>query len=230
MQEAYKKEIDQKMDKTVEVVGSEFRAVRTGKANAHLLDTVKVEAYGTSMPLNQVATVNAPEPRLLVVQAFDKGTVGDIIKGIQSADLGLNPIADGATIRVPIPALNEERRKEMARQCKNLAEEGRVAIRNIRRDANEHIKKLQKDKEVSEDQEHDLHDEIQKLTDNHTKKNRRSSCPKRKRGNGSLADVVGFAPNVIFARLSFSLTCHSRYSPVLDGERRCRESIFYLIE
>lgn len=170
MQEAYKKEIDQKMDKTVEVVSSEFRAVRTGKANAHLLDTVKVEAYGTSMPLNQVATVNAPEPRLLVVQAFDKGTVGDIIKGIQSADLGLNPIADGATIRVPIPALNEERRKEMARQCKNLAEEGRVAIRNIRREANEHIKKLQKDKEVSEDQEHDLHDEIQELTDSHTKK------------------------------------------------------------
>ena len=170
MQEAYKKEIDQKMDKTVEVVASEFRAVRTGKANAHLLDTVKVEAYGTSMPLNQVATVNAPEPRLLVVQAFDKSTIGDIIKGIQSADLGLNPIADGATIRVPIPALNEERRKEMARQCKHLAEEGRVAIRNIRREANEHIKKLQKDKEVSEDQEHDLHDEIQKLTDNHTKK------------------------------------------------------------
>lgn len=170
MQEAYKKEIDQKMDKTVEVVASEFRAVRTGKASAHLLDTVKVEAYGTSMPLNQVATVNAPEPRLLVVQAFDKGTIGDIIKGIQSADLGLNPTADGATIRVPIPALNEERRKEMARQCKHLAEEGRVAIRNIRREANEHIKKLQKDKEVSEDQEHDLHDEIQKLTDNHTKK------------------------------------------------------------
>ena len=170
MQEAYKEEIDQKMDKTVAVVASEFRAVRTGKASTHLLDTVKVEAYGTSMPLNQVATVNAPEPRLLVVQAFDKSTVGDIIKGIQSADLGLNPIADGATIRVPIPALNEERRKEMARQCKNLAEEGRVAIRNIRRDANEHIKKLQKDKEVSEDQEHDLHDEIQKLTDNHTKK------------------------------------------------------------
>ena len=170
MQEAYRKEIDQKMDKTVEVVASEFRAVRTGKANAHLLDSVKVEAYGTSMPLNQVATVNAPEPRLLVVQAFDKSTIGDIIKGIQSADLGLNPIADGATIRVPIPALNEERRKEMARQCKHLAEEGRVAIRNIRREANEHIKKLQKDKEVSEDQEHDLHDEIQKLTDNHTKK------------------------------------------------------------
>ncbi|MCH7691777.1 MAG: ribosome recycling factor [candidate division Zixibacteria bacterium] len=170
MQEAYRKEIDQKMDKTVEVVASEFRAVRTGKASSHLLDTVKVEAYGTSMPLNQVATVNAPEPRLLLVQAFDKSTIGDIIKGIQSADLGLNPIADGATIRVPIPALNEERRKEMARQCKHLAEEGRVAIRNIRREANEHIKKLQKDKEVSEDQEHDLHDEIQKLTDNHTKK------------------------------------------------------------
>lgn len=170
MQEAYRKEIDQKMDKTVEVVASEFRSVRTGKASSHLLDTVKVEAYGTSMSLNQVATVNAPEPRLLVVQAFDKSTIGDIIKGIQSADLGLNPIADGANIRVPIPALNEERRKEMARQCKHLAEEGRVAIRNIRREANEHIKKLQKDKEVSEDQEHDLHDEIQKLTDNHTKK------------------------------------------------------------
>ena len=170
MQEAYKKEIDQKMDKTVKVVASEFRAVRTGKANAHLLDNVKVEAYSTTMPLNQVATINAPEPRLLVVQAFDKTTVGDIIKGIQSADLGLNPIADGAIIRVPIPALNEERRKELAKHCKHLAEEGRVAIRNIRRDANDHIKKMQKDKEVSEDQEHDLHDEIQKLTNNHTKK------------------------------------------------------------
>ena len=122
------------------------------------------------MPLNQVATVNAPEPRLLVVQAFDKGTVGDIVKGIQQADLGLNPLVDGQTIRVPVPALNEERRKDLVKHCKHLAEEGRIAIRNIRRDANEHCKKLQKEKAISEDQEQDAHDEVQKATDQHTKR------------------------------------------------------------
>jgi ribosome recycling factor len=131
---------------------------------------VKVEAYGSTMPLNQLATISAPEPRLLVVQAFDKGTVGDIVKGIQQADLGLNPLVDGQIIRVPVPALNEERRKDLVKHCKHLAEEGRVAIRNIRRNANEHCKKLQKDKEISEDQEADAHDEVQKATDQHTKR------------------------------------------------------------
>jgi len=117
------------------------------------------------MPLNQLAATTAPEPRLLVVQAFDKSTVGNIVKGIQKADLGLNPAVDGQIIRIPIPALNEERRKELVKHCRNLAEEGKIAIRNIRRDANEHSKKMQKEKEISEDQEKDAHDEIQKITD-----------------------------------------------------------------
>ena len=169
MQEALKKDVSERMHKSVESVTKEFRAVRTGKANVHLLDTVKVTAYGTTMPINQVATVSAPEPRLIVLQAFDKTVVGDIVKGIQAADLGLNPIPDGALIRVPIPALNEDRRKELVRHCHKVSEDGRIAVRNIRREANEKIKKMQKDKDISEDQEHDLHDEVQKITDDHIK-------------------------------------------------------------
>ncbi len=164
------KETEQRMQKSVEAVSRELGSVRTGKASVHLLDTVKVEAYGSVMPLNQVANATAPEPRLLVVQAFDKSTVGDIVKAIQKADLGLNPVVDGQIIRIPIPPLNEERRRELVKHCKHVAEEGRVAIRNIRRDANEQAKKAQKDKEVSEDQEADLHDEVQKLTDESIKK------------------------------------------------------------
>ena len=159
----------ERMHKSVEALSREFAVVRTGKASTHLLDTVKVDAYGSTMPLNQLATVAAPEPRLIVVQAFDKTTVGDIVKAIQKADLGLNPNVDGQIIRLPIPALNEERRKELARHCHKVAEDGRVAVRNIRRDANDHVKKLQKDSEISEDQEADAHDEIQKLTDEHIK-------------------------------------------------------------
>ncbi len=170
MLDALYKEVREHMDKSVDAIKREFASVRTGKASPHLLDTVVVEAYGTTMPLNQVATVSAPEPRLIVVQAFDKSTVGDIIKGIQKADLGLNPSADGALIRIPIPALNEERRKELVRHCKNIAEEGRIACRNIRRDANDRVKAMQKESEISEDQEKDAHDEIQKITDDHTKK------------------------------------------------------------
>ena len=169
MLEQLKKDAADRMHKSVDATAKELTSVRTGKASIHLLDSVKVEAYGSVMPLNQVATASSPEPRLLVVNAFDKTTVGDIIKGIQKADLGLNPIADGATIRIPIPALNEERRKELVKHCKTVAEDGKIAIRNIRRDANDHIKKAQKDKEISEDQEKDLHDEIQKMTDEHIK-------------------------------------------------------------
>ena len=159
-----------RMDKTVEAVGHELGTVRTGKASIHILDSVKVEAYGTTMPLNQVATITAPEPRLLLVQAFDKSTVGEIVKGIQKADLGLNPSPDGQLIRLPIPALNEERRKELVKQCHRMAEEGKVAIRNIRRDANETIKQAEKDKDISEDQRADGFDEVQKYTDEHIKK------------------------------------------------------------
>jgi len=164
LKEIYKDAKD-RMHKTVESVTHELQTIRTGKASPHLLDNVVVEAYGTTMPLNQVATIAAPEPRLLTVTAFDKSTVGDIIKGIQKADLGLNPSADGQLIRLVIPQLNEERRKELVRQCKNIAENGRIAVRNIRRDANDKIKELQKNSEISEDQEADGHDEIQKYTD-----------------------------------------------------------------
>jgi len=170
MLEQIYKDTKTRMQKSVDATSRELDTVRTGKASVHILDTVKVEAYGTTMPLNQVATITAPEPRLLMVQAFDKTTVGDIVKGIQKADLGFNPAVDGQTIRLPVPALNEERRKELVRHCKNLAEEGRVAIRNVRRDANEQLKKAQKDKEISEDQEADGHDKIQDMTNEYTKK------------------------------------------------------------
>ena len=165
MLDALIQDTKQRMQKSVEAVSRELGTVRTGKASVHLLDTVKVEAYGSVMPLNQVANATAPEPRLLMVQAFDKSTVGNIVKGIQKADLGLNPVVDGQVIRIPVPPLNEERRKELVKHCKNIAEDGRVAIRNIRRDANEQAKKAEKSKELSEDQEADVHDEVQKLTD-----------------------------------------------------------------
>ena len=163
------KETRQRMDKTVESVSRELNSVRTGKASIHLLDSVKVEAYGSAMPLNQLGSVSTPETRLVVVQVFDKTTVGDVVKGIQKADLGLNPAVDGQIIRLAIPALNEERRKELVKHCKNLAEDGRVAVRNIRRDANELAKQAQKDKDISKDQEKDARDEVQKLTDDHIK-------------------------------------------------------------
>ena len=158
------KETKDRMNKTIEAVAKEFSAIRTGKASSHLLDTVKVEAYGTVMPLNQVATITVPEPRLLVVQAFDKSTVGDIVKGIQKADIGLNPLVDGQVVRLPVPPLNEERRKELVKHCKHVAEDGRVAIRNIRRDVNETIKKEEKASSISEDQSKDGLDEVQKIT------------------------------------------------------------------
>ena len=159
------KDAEDKMHKTVESVIRELHAVRTGKASAHLLDTVRVEAYGTVMPLNQVATVSAPEPRLLVLTPFDKTISGNIVKAIQKADLGFNPNVDGAMIRIVVPQLNEERRKELVKHCKHVAEEGRVAIRNVRRDANDHSKKLLKDHKVTEDEEKQALEKIQKITD-----------------------------------------------------------------
>ncbi|MBN1211405.1 MAG: ribosome recycling factor [candidate division Zixibacteria bacterium] len=163
-------ETKERMNKTVEALVREMSSIRTGKATPNLLSSVKVEAYGSTMPLNQVATISAPEARLLVVQAFDKTTIGDIVKGIQKADLGLNPSVDGQIIRINVPALNEERRRELVKHCKKIAEESRVAARNIRRDANEHIKKAQKNKDISEDQEKDGLEEVQKITDDFIKK------------------------------------------------------------
>ena len=155
----------QRMQKTVEATSRELATIRTGKASPKLLDTVKVEVYGTVMPLNQLATISVPEARLLVLQVFDKSAVGDVTKAIQMADLGMNPAVDGQTIRLPVPPLNEERRKELVRRCRQLAEDGRVAVRNIRRDANELLKKEEKAKSISEDQADDGRDEVQKATD-----------------------------------------------------------------
>lgn len=170
MLDAIYKDTKERMQKTIDALNREFGAIRTGKASVHLLDTVQVDAYGSKMPINQLATVSTPEPRLLVVQAYDKSTVGDIIKAIQVADLGLNPVPDGQTIRIPVPALNEERRKELVKLCKNTAEDSRVAVRNIRRDANDQIKQAQKDKDISEDQEKRGLDKIQEITDEYIKK------------------------------------------------------------
>ena len=155
-----------RMEKAVEAVRREFAKIRTGKATVALLDGVKVEYYGSAAPLRQVANISVPEARLLVVQPWDKKLIGDIEKAIRSADLGLNPSSDGNLIRVPIPALTEERRKEMVRFVHKLAEEGRVAIRNVRRDVSESLKKKLKDGEISEDDFHRAHDKtVQDMTD-----------------------------------------------------------------
>lgn len=158
------------MDKAVEAVRREFGSVRSGKASPALLDTVRVDAYGSKMPLNQVASVSAPEPRLLLVQPWDKSLLVEVEKGIQNADLGLNPGNDGNVVRVPIPALTEERRKDLVRLLHKLAEEGRVSVRQARQDANKAIKQRQADHEIGEDEARREMDEVQKLTDAHIKK------------------------------------------------------------
>ncbi len=159
----------ERMGKSVDAMRREFGSVRSGKATAALLDMVRVEAYGGKMPINQVATVNAPEPRLLLIQPWDKSLIKEIERGIQEAALGLNPSNDGNVVRVPIPALTEERRKDMVRMLHKMAEEGRVAVRQVRQDANKEIKARQSKHEISEDDAHRQMDEIQKLTDQHIK-------------------------------------------------------------
>ncbi|TVP42139.1 MAG: ribosome recycling factor [Gemmatimonadales bacterium] len=159
--------VRQRMEEALEAVRREFGTVRTGKATPALLDTVRVDAYGAKMQLNQVASVSTPEAALLLVQPFDRSLIGEIEKAIQSAGLGLNPANDGQVIRVPIPALNEERRKEYVKLLSKMAEEGRVSIRHARREGNEEVKSLQKDGEISDDDAHRATDEIQKLTDRH---------------------------------------------------------------
>lgn len=153
------------MERAVEATRREFASVRTGKATPALLDTVRVEAYGGKMPIHQVASVSAPEPRLLIVQPWDKSLLPEIEKAIRASDLGLNPSSDGNVIRVPIPALTEERRKDMVRMLHKLAEEGRIAVRQARQEANREIKRRQQAHEISEDEAHRETDEVQKLTD-----------------------------------------------------------------
>ena len=154
-----------KMEDALEALRREFATVRTGKATPALLDTVRVEAYGAKMPINQVATVSTPEPSLLVVQPFDRSLIKQIEHGIQAAGLGLNPANDGALIRIPIPPLNQERRKEFVKVLHKMAEDARVSVRHARQEARDLLKQLMKDHEISEDDGRRQTDEVQKLTD-----------------------------------------------------------------
>ncbi|MBJ7456004.1 MAG: ribosome recycling factor [Thermoleophilia bacterium] len=153
------------MQGAVAALGSEFASVRTGRASTALLDRVTVDAYGTRTPLNQLATINAPEPRLLTIQPFDRSIMQSVEKAIMESDLGLTPNNDGQTIRLAIPQLTEERRKEMVRLIHKMAEEGRVAVRNVRRDVLNEMKRAEKDGELSQDELKGGQDEVQKLTD-----------------------------------------------------------------
>ena len=162
-----KADIKRRMNGAVESLKSDLSGLRTGRANTSLLDPVVVEVYGSMMPLNQVATVSAPEPRMLSVQVWDKGNVAAVEKGITKANLGLNPMTDGQNVRLPMPDLNEERRKELAKLAGEYGEKAKIAIRNVRRDANESLKADEKSKEISEDDRKRLEDEVQKLTDNY---------------------------------------------------------------
>jgi ribosome recycling factor len=161
------KEAEQAMKEAVAAMQREFATVRTGKATPSLLDTVRVEAYGTQMPLNQVATVSAPDPSLLVVQPFDPSLIGPIEKGILRSDLGLNPSNDGNVIRVPVPALNEERRREYVKLLHKMGEEGKVSVRHARHKARDAIQELIKAKEIGEDDGRRQLDEVEKLTRDH---------------------------------------------------------------
>jgi ribosome recycling factor len=159
-----------RMDKAVEDFRKEMTATRTGRASVHMLDGVMVDAYGSQMPLNQLANVSAPEPQLITVQPWDVSQIGAIEKAIRGGDLGLNPMNDGKLVRVPVPALTEERRKEMVKHLNKVLEEHRTAVRNIRRDGNDAIKKAMKDKKITEDEERGAMENLQKLTDDEIKK------------------------------------------------------------
>lgn len=164
------KDIERRMAGALEQLRKEFAGLRTGRASANLLEPVTVEAYGTTVPLNQVANISVPEPRLITVQVFDRGTVKAVEKAIREAGLGLNPQTEGSTIRVPIPELNQERRKELTKVAAKYAEQTRVSVRNVRRDAMDSAKKAQKDGDLSEDEQKVLADKVQSVTDAHIKK------------------------------------------------------------
>jgi ribosome recycling factor len=161
------KETRPRMEGAVEDLRKKLATIRTGRAAVSLLDTVTVDYYGTPTPLNQMASVHAPEPNLLTVQPWDQTQLGAIEKAIRAADLGLNPSNDGKLVRVPVPPLTEERRRQLAKQVHEVAEEHRTAIRNVRRDANDRLKRMLKDKQISEDAERDALEEVQKLTNNY---------------------------------------------------------------
>jgi ribosome recycling factor len=158
-----------RMNTSVDHTRTEFNTVRTGRASAALLDRISIDYYGTATPLKQLATINVPEPRMLTVQPFDPSTIKAIEKSIQESDLGLTPSNDGKMIRLPMPQPNEERRKELVKVVRKLAEEGKVAVRNVRRDVMHHLQDLVKNGDVGDDEERRAEDRVQKLTDDHTK-------------------------------------------------------------
>ena len=164
------KETKPRMEGAVEDFKRKLANIRTGRATVGILDGVQVDYYGTPTPLNQMASISVPEPQLLMIQPWDTGQTGAIEKAIRNSDLGLNPSSDGKTVRVPIPPLTEERRKQMAKQVHEFAEDHRTAVRNVRRDANEKLKKMLKDKQISEDNERDGLDQVQKLTNTYVAK------------------------------------------------------------
>ena len=162
-------EVKTRMDGAIDRVRRDMASVRTGRATVSLLDGVQVDAYGSKMPINQVASLSVPEPALIVAQPFDPSTMKEVEKAIRASDLGLNPSNDGKVIRIPIPPLTDERRKELSRHVHKQAEEGRNVVRNVRRDANERLKKLLKDHKISEDDERKGLDQVQKMTDEHVR-------------------------------------------------------------
>ena len=158
-----------KMDKAIEVFSKELSSLRTGRANASMLDLIKVDVYGQQMPINQIGSITTPEPRMINIQVWDANNVSLVDAAIKKSDLGLNPQIDGQLIRLPVPELNEERRTELKKLIKSIGEKCKVSIRNIRRDANEELKKLLKAKEIGEDDEKNYEKKIQTITDNHIK-------------------------------------------------------------
>jgi ribosome recycling factor len=160
----------QRMEKALEDLQHAMATIRTGRASVHLLDNVRVDYYGTPTPVNQVANLHVPEPGMITISPWDVTQIGPIEKAIRAADLGVNPANDGKMIRIPIPPLNEERRKELVKKLHGVAEDHRVAIRNIRRDSNDHVKKLAKEKKITEDDDRRALDEMQKLTDGYMQK------------------------------------------------------------
>lgn len=162
-------DIERRMQGAVEVLGREFAGLRTGRASSGLLEPITVEAYGSKMPMNQVGTIGVPEPRMLTVQVWDRGLVTAVEKAIRESGLGLNPQTDGQLVRIPIPQLTEERRTELTKIAHKYAEQQRVAVRNVRRDGMEMLKKMEKDGDISEDEHRIWSDEIQQITDRHVK-------------------------------------------------------------
>lgn len=163
-------DIERRMNKAVEVLKQEYGGLRTGRASVSMLDPVRVDVYGSSMPINQIGTVSVPEPRMISIQVWDKTNVKAVEKAITASGLGLNPQADGTLIRIPIPELNEQRRKELTKVAGQYAEQAKVAVRGVRRDGMDGLKKLEKDGDIGEDDAKMWHDEIQRLTDESTKR------------------------------------------------------------